>query len=40
MGEGDLCERSIFIGKTYYLDGLCIFKDRFCVVDREHTGTF
>ncbi len=40
LKEGDLYERSIFMGKTYYyFDGLCIFKDRFCVVDGEHGGT-
>ena len=40
LKEGDLYKRSIVIGKTYYyFDGLCIFKDRFCVVDGEHGGT-
>ena len=40
LKEGYLYERSIFMGKTYYyFDGLCIFKDRFCVVDGEHGGT-
>ena len=38
--EEDLHASSIFIEKTYYyFDGLCIFKDRFCVVDGEHGGT-
>ena len=40
LKEGDLYKRSIFMGETYYyFDGLCIFKDRFCVVDGDHGGT-